>query len=146
MAKRDQKHEDWVRHLREQGLRLTCCRRGLLQVLDQAEGPLTVEQLAQGVAHLHDDHSHDLSTIYRTVETLRGKGIVRRVEFGDGAARYELNQGHNHYVRCVRCGRTEAIGKCDLGELTRRVEKQLGYAVTGHHLHLTGLCRRCRQG
>jgi len=116
-----------------------------MEVLERAETPLSVEQLAHRVNHLHRDHQHDLSTIYRNVESLLTVGILRRVEFGDGASRYELDAGHNHYVRCVKCGRTDAIGKCDLEGLSRQVERQLGYAVTGHHLHLTGLCRRCRR-
>ena len=115
-----------------------------MSVLKEVSVPLTVEQLARNVNILHDDHTHDLSTIYRNVESLQAVGIIRRVEFGDGAARYELNEGHNHYVRCVKCGQTDAIGTCDLDKLTQHVERRLGYAVTGHHLHLTGLCRRCR--
>lgn len=124
---------------------MTCCRRGLFAVLEEGAVPATVEQLAEAVNRLHKNHGHDLSTIYRNVEILQAAGIVRRVDFGDGTARYELDEGHNHYVRCVKCGKTVAIGGCDLAGLNRQVEQQLGYVVTGHHLHLTGLCRRCRR-
>ncbi len=143
--KRGHDNRSWAERLRARNLRMTCCRRGLLEVLDEADVPLTVEALAAAVNGLHEDHGHDLSTLYRNVETLQTAGIVRRIELGDGSARYELDEGHNHYVRCVKCGRMDAVGQCDLTKLVRQVERRLGYAVTGHHLHLTGLCRRCRR-
>jgi len=134
----------WIDRLRAKGLRVTCCRRGVLTAMTRHGAPMTVDELSRAVHRNDLHHRHDLSTLYRNVESLQEAGIVRRVDFGDGTARYELDEGHEHYVRCTRCGRTDSIGKCDVDRLTRQVERELGYAVTGHLFHLTGVCKRCR--
>jgi Fe2+ or Zn2+ uptake regulation protein len=118
-------------------------RAAVLQVLVPAAVPLTVEQIHARLGRRAAGPTVNLSSVYRTVNLLRGLGIVRPVRFGDGAQRFELADGyrdHHHHFVCERCGRVEDVRPCPVEgvDLERR-----GLAVRSHHLELFGLCGHC---
>src|ERR1700682_1069110 len=87
----------------------------------------------------------DYSTVFRAVAYLEGKGVVQRVELGDGRSRYEPAHDHHDHVRCTDCGRVAESGEsCDLAEATERVGDATGYSILGHHLLFTGICPDCQ--
>jgi hypothetical protein len=49
----------------------------------------------------------NLATIYRAMQLLEKLGMVKRFDFGDGAARFELvaegDDGHHHHLICTKC-------------------------------------------
>ncbi|MBX6764259.1 MAG: transcriptional repressor [Rubrobacteraceae bacterium] len=85
----------------------------------------------------------DFSTVWRAMRRLEEEGVLRRVEFGDGKARYEAARGHHEHVRCERCGTISAVEGCIVGGCEKRVEEATGFRVFGHELLFTGLCPRC---
>jgi Fe2+ or Zn2+ uptake regulation protein len=87
----------------------------------------------------------DYSTVFRAVAYLEGKGVVQRVELGDGRSRYEPSDDHHDHVRCTACGRvTESGETCALGDASARVGTATGYRIAGHHLVFTGICPDCQ--
>jgi Fe2+ or Zn2+ uptake regulation protein len=97
---------------------------------------LTVELAARGVAA-------DFSSVFRALTYLEDEGAVSRVELGDGKARFETTHGHHEHVRCESCGAVAAVPGCLLEAARPRVERQTGFAITGHSLLFTGLCSKC---
>jgi Fe2+ or Zn2+ uptake regulation protein len=115
-------------------------RAAVLQVLVATETPLKVEQIHERLAQRPGGRGINLSSVYRTVNLLRAHRVVRRVQLGDGAQRYELAEGyrdHHHHFVCERCGRIEDVSRCPLEGA------DLGIRVRSHHLELFGLCRDC---
>ena len=126
-------------------LRLTASRRSVLQVLIDAERPLTLPEIlgrGDGLAQ---------SSAYRNLAELIGAGVVERIDTGDDHSHYELADdltAHHHHLICTGCGRVVDVELSDdlehrLHEAADEVGPAEGFSVTGHRLDLTGLCRSC---
>lgn len=115
-------------------------RSAVLQVLVTAPTPLNAEEIHERLRQGSGGRGINLSSVYRTIHLLRTLRVVRRVQLGDGAQRYELAEdyrGHHHHFVCETCGRIEDVRRCPLEGA------DLGVVVRSHHLELFGLCRRC---
>ena len=77
--------EDIAAAVRRGGGRLSAARRLVLELLFDAEGPLSAEYLVGELAR-RGDHV-DVSSVYRSLEHLEGLGAVRHVHLGHGPAR-----------------------------------------------------------
>lgn len=90
-----------------------------------------------------------LATVYRTLELLSDLQVVEKINFGDGAARFDLRSTdgshHHHHLICMHCGGVEEIMEDGLLKLEQMVERQYGFKVTDHRLDFQGVCRECRQ-
>jgi Fur family ferric uptake transcriptional regulator len=129
--------------IRERGGRVTTARRVLLEALFAADGPLSAEELADGI-HGRTVRS-DVSSVYRNLELLEGLGVVRHVHLGHRAGLYALERGEEQeYLSCERCHRVQAVPASELDELRDRLLAQFGYEVRFGHFPLVGLCARCR--
>jgi Fe2+ or Zn2+ uptake regulation protein len=121
------------------GFRSTAPRRAVLQAIETAQGPFTVEDLLAEVP------SVGRATVFRTIKLLQELNMMCRVPLEDGSVRYQLSEGgHHHHLICRTCGSFTEFS--DL-ELDTRIQEQAnahGFALQGHSLELYGLCRRCR--
>lgn len=128
-----------VRALR---LRLTGQRRSILAILAQAAKPLSSDEI---FARLKKG-SGDLVTVYRSLTTMEGAGLLRRYDLGDGTRRYELAEEghHHHYVHCRGCGSVEAFEGCEFEEGLLRALAKKGYQRIQHSLDVQALCAACR--
>jgi Fur family transcriptional regulator, ferric uptake regulator len=87
--------------------------------------------------------SADYSTVFRFMALLENQGRVRRLELGDGKARYEVHQAHHEHITCVACGRISEVPGCLVDEAAERIRRNTGYRVTGHSLVFSGVCPEC---
>jgi Fur family ferric uptake transcriptional regulator len=88
--------------------------------------------------------SADYSSVFRAVAALERDGVIRRIDLGDGQARYELSDDHHEHIRCERCGRVEEVAACVLEDVGARIQELTGFEVTGHQVVFGGLCADCR--
>lgn len=123
------------------GLKRTKAREAILAYLVENHGPFSVKELHEQVGL----KSLDSVTTYRCLASFEEAGLVRRCDFGDGTARFELRGGdhHHHHVICTECRRIEKLEDCHLEKLEARV-KALGYSDVRHVLEFSGKCRACR--
>ncbi|HZX60690.1 MAG TPA: Fur family transcriptional regulator [Candidatus Methylomirabilis sp.] len=125
----------------------TRARSAVLAVLTSVPRPLRAEEIHRA---LHDGRIN-LSSVYRALRLFRSLKVVRRVELGEGAARYELAdeyRDHHHHLVCDGCGRIEDVTACPIeaAGLTRRIRRRTGFTIRSHVLELFGVCRTCRRG
>jgi len=85
----------------------------------------------------------DFSSVFRALGRLVDDGVVRRVQLGDGKARFEAAGEHHEHVRCDRCGAVGAVPGCVVRNAVPRVQEATGFRVTGHQLLFSGLCPEC---
>lgn len=85
----------------------------------------------------------NFSTVFRAVERLEADGAARRVDLGDGKARYEAAGEHHEHVRCERCGTVGEVPGCVVGDAVPAVQRATGFRVTGHQLLFSGVCPQC---
>lgn len=87
-----------------------------------------------------------IASVYRALEALVELRLVKRVDAGDGIARYEpagTDGDHHHHLVCRDCGKVEAFSDSRLERAIDRVAGGLGYTVEEHEVVLTGACSDC---
>jgi Fur family ferric uptake transcriptional regulator len=120
------------------GLRMTDQRRVVARVIEAASDHPDVEELyARAVAV---DPKISIATVYRTVKLFEESGILDRLEFGDGRARYEdAERDHHDHLIDVNSGVVIEFVDPDIEELQERIAARLGYRLIGHRLELLGV-------
>jgi Fur family ferric uptake transcriptional regulator len=87
-----------------------------------------------------------IASVYRALEALTELRLVKRVDAGDGIARYEraaADGDHHHHLVCRDCGKVEAFTDTRLERAIDRVAGGLGYSVEEHEVVLLGACADC---
>jgi Fe2+ or Zn2+ uptake regulation protein len=88
----------------------------------------------------------DFSSVYRAVRRLEREGSARKVELGDGLARYEGPGKHHDHVVCDACGAVAGVVGCPIDDTVKGVETVTGYEIKRHRLVFVGICSRCASG
>lgn len=120
------------------GLRMTGQRRTIAQVLEQSQDHPDVEELyARASAR---DAGISIATVYRTVKLFEEAGILDRLEFGDGRARYEdAERDHHDHLIDMNSGKVIEFVDPDIEALQEKIAAKLGYELRGHRLELYGV-------
>lgn len=127
-----------VSRVRAHGLRLTGPRRQVIDVLEAADAPMSVDEIA---AHLPDVH---LSSVYRSLGVLEEVGAIRHLHLPHGAARYERwSEDDRAYVVCGVCGRHAVVGPEILEGLRTRLRREVGFELDTAHAAFSGRCVGC---
>ncbi len=120
-----------------QGLRMTDRRRIIAEVLDASEDHPDVEELHRRAVARDPDIS--IATVYRTVKLFEEHGILERLDFRDGRARYEdADRDHHDHLIDVVSGEVIEFVDREIEALQRRVAERFGYELVGHRLELYG--------
>src|SRR5215210_881507 len=131
--------------LRAAGYRSGSARLTVIAFLDR-------QPCCLGAQQIHDElrtagEPVGLASVYRILDTLAQRGLVQRLDLGDGVARFEAvrtAQDHHHHLVCDGCGKVEAFADDRLETVIRDVEERSGYAVAAHDVVLRGACTTCR--
>jgi len=120
------------------GLRMTGQRRVIAQTLQDSEDHPDVEELYKRASAL--DSGISIATVYRTVKLFEEAGILERLEFGDGRARYE-DAEREHHDHLIDLNTGQVIEFCDpeIEVLQEKIANKLGYELRGHKLELYGV-------
>lgn len=125
--------------------KITGPRAAILEILSRHPHPLTNKEI---FAELPDGQCN-LATIYRAVQLLEKLGMVKRFDFGDGSARYELvpegDDGHHHHLICTRCAQVVEIEECFPADIEQRIALQHGFSTVTHRLEFFGVCPDCQK-
>ncbi len=127
--------------LQNADIKATKKRQLLLLLLQRQVRPTTAEELhalAKPILPMN------VSTVYRTLNTLTERGILIRTVRQDGKAYFSpAQQGHSHRLTCDLCGKVISVDTCPLSELEESLQQKTGFRITGHSLEFTGLCPEC---
>ena len=124
-----------------QGLRMTGQRRVIAQVLEESDDHPDVEELYARASGI--DAGISIATVYRTVKLFEEAGILERLEFGDGRARYEdAERDHHDHLIDLQTGEVIEFVDPEIEELQERIAAKLGYELRGHRLELYGTRRK----
>jgi Fe2+ or Zn2+ uptake regulation protein len=84
-----------------------------------------------------------LGTIYRTLDILRGIGLVQIFSFGGSAARYEAALDKHHHLLCSTCRSLKNVAASGLAQIAREIAEREGYTDYDHALTIVGICADC---
>ena len=132
-------------YLKGRNLRLTPERRVVLETMLRREGHFDAEELLQFVRRRNKAVSR--ATLYRTLEHLRGAGLVWMHRFGGGHAQYEHVYGRRHHdhMICDRCHRVIEFENDEIETLQEEMCRQHDFTSTRHVMQIFGICSECRQ-
>ena len=88
--------------------------------------------------------SADFSSVFRGLTWCEAAELVRRIDLGDSRLRFERVGSHHEHARCESCGTVTAVPGCLVEGAARQLADATGFAVNGHSLVFTGLCRACQ--
>jgi Fur family ferric uptake transcriptional regulator len=84
-----------------------------------------------------------LGTVYRNLDLLAEKGIIKKLEAGGEQKRFDGDTSQHYHVRCVKCGRVEDIFIERSKELEKRAASYCNYKILDHHVQFSGICSKC---
>jgi Fur family transcriptional regulator, ferric uptake regulator len=130
--------------LREKSRKLTGPRRAIIAALEMQAHPLTMREIHT----LAGPAECDLATIYRSMHLLEKMELVKRFDFGDSVARYELirhdDHEHHHHLICTDCSKVVEIEECFPEELEQKIAMGNGFTRITHKLEFFGVCPACQ--
>ncbi|MFC7292409.1 Fur family transcriptional regulator [Hirschia litorea] len=119
----------------EKGLRMTEQRRVIAKVLSNADDHPDAEELHRRASAV--DSNISLATVYRTVRLFEESGIIERLDFRDGRARYEeaTDDHHDHLIN-VKTGEVIEFVDEEIERLQEEIARKLGYKLVDHRMEL----------
>lgn len=133
-----------IEALREAGQRPTPQRLMILSILRHTRGHLTANDILERVRKHYP--FVDISTVYRTMGTLKDIGLISETDMGSGEYSYEwtLPESHHHLV-CRECGSEVSLEHDYLKHIGERIEADYGFQAELDHFAIFGTCRDCRE-
>ena len=127
--------------LKSNGYRLTPQRRMILDVIHEADGHLTAEEIIEYVEARVEGVNK--STIYRTLDLLEELGCVYRSRLGDHSIYHHAEAGHHHHIVCRACGKSVDLDDDLFAPVEKSVREKCGFHVGFAHVVMRGLCSEC---
>jgi Fur family ferric uptake transcriptional regulator len=131
--------------LSDAGHRAGGAREAVVSLLGHQSCCLSADEISKELHRAGSDVG--IASIYRALDLLHEMGLVQRVEFGEGTARYEpvIPGGeHHHHAVCEKCGRVTPFEDERLERQLEKLAGQLKHSMHGHDLVIRGECPRCR--
>lgn len=120
------------------GLRMTEQRRTIASVLESSDDHPDVDELYARASAV--DPGISIATVYRTVKLFEEAGILEKLEFGDGRARYEdAEREHHDHLIDVTTGDVVEFVDPEIEALQEKIARRLGYKLQGHRMELFGV-------
>ncbi len=138
------KKTDIYSELKRNGLKNTKHRTMILDILKKSSQPISAEQLFEEM--LVRKISINLSTVYRTLDTLCDKNLLIKLNVkGDNRTLFEFNHMiHRHHLICLGCKKILAIEHCPLEGYEKVLANETNFTIEGHNLNIYGYCPNCQ--
>lgn len=128
--------------LRNAGQRVTPQRMLILGAFTPG-AHLTADEVYAHVEHVAP--AVNRSTVYRTLELFRDRGLISETDLGGGVRQYELLAGgRHHHLICLDCGAMLTLDDALVLPLRDAVRERYHFAPCIDHLALFGRCEACQ--
>lgn len=119
-------------------------REEITSVLRRERRFLTASEIHQKLRRARERVA--LSTVYRTLERLQGKGEVteRTDPSGETSYMYCEPQRHHHHAICSKCGAVEDVDCTAIDRFAQALRKAHGFRLDEHAMEFRGRCKQCR--
>ena len=135
-----------ISSLRPAGGKRSTKRDRILGLFLAQQGHVSADELADLVRR--EDRGVGRATVYRTLQWMVEAGIARKVDFGDGRARFEPSYRHPrhfHFI-CTTCHQSSEFLSSDVEALVDEIADARRFAVAQTLVQIHGVCEACRSG
>jgi len=136
-------YDQLKRVLKKEGLRYTQQRQSVWDELCATDDHRDAEEIYLAIRQSGLNVSR--ATVYRTIDVLVKNRMVRKLELGDGRARYEhrVNATHHDHLICIQCGKIEEFMDEVIESRQDEIVKKFGYKLVRHIHQLFIICSEC---
>jgi len=129
--------------LKKEGLRYTHQRQAVWDELSASDEHRDAEEIY--LALYNSELNVSRATVYRTIDVLVKNNLVRKLELGDGRARYEhkMDIAHHDHLICVQCGKIEEFMDNMIENRQEMIVQKFGYKLIRHIHQLFVICDEC---
>jgi Fur family transcriptional regulator, peroxide stress response regulator len=126
----------------ESTAKLTPQREAVLQVIRAREDHPTANEIFEAARAILPAISY--ATVYNSLRYFREAGLVREINFGDSASRYDgITERHDHAI-CTSCRKLVDFDIAEAADLMRAAARKSRFKPERVYLTLMGLCPDCR--
>lgn len=134
--------------IKEKKYKLTRQRKIVLQAfLDSTENHMSAEDVFALVKDGNPDIG--LATVYRSLELFTTLELLKKLNFGDGRSRYELNDENlnhtHHHLICLGCGKIVEFSYDFLDDVKMKIEEKEKFQIVDSQLKFYGYCSECQK-
>ena len=129
--------------LKKEGLRYTHQRQAIWDELSASDEHRDAEEIY--LALYNSGLKVSRATVYRTIDVLVKNNLVRKLDLGDGRARYEnkMDTAHHDHLICVQCGKIEEFMDNVIENRQEVIVENFGYRLIRHIHQLFVICDEC---
>ena len=121
-------------------------RDRIVEVFLRQEGHVSADDLVAVVRR--EAPGIGRATVYRTLQWMVASAVARKVDFGDGRARFEPAQRHprHFHLICTQCHRSSEFLSSDVESLMEEIAIAHHFGATQTVVQIHGVCDECRTG
>ena len=137
-------YDSYKNILLKEGLKFTPQRLEILEEVVLGAGHRECEEIYLSMKKKGKQISR--ATVYRTIDILVRNDLVRKLELGDGRARYEskFNSSHHDHLICTSCGIIKEFFDDEIENKQEKIAQKNGFVLSKHIHQLFGLCKKCQ--
>ena len=127
--------------LRKSGYKATPSRLAIMGVFNKTKSPMSAQEIMDSLPS-----EIDQATVYRTLKSLKEKGVIKQIDLRHNHAHYELADiAEHHHLVCLRCGRIEDVAHCGIEAVQSAILRDAKHfaEIKAHALEFYGVCRAC---
>ncbi|CEM61644.1 transcriptional repressor [Treponema phagedenis] len=118
-------------------------RQALLSLLRFSKNHPTAAWLYDELRRKIPDISQ--GTVYRNLNVLVEQKLVRVINSGSKAARFDADMSPHYHVICTCCGKVQDITLPPDMQKNAQAEAISGYKIENHNLDFFGICPDCQE-
>ena len=127
--------------LKKEGFRITPQRMAILDCILKTSDHPTAERIHKIVRRKYPMVS--LSTIYKTLDLLKDRKIVNKIEIG-GETRFDAHTDEHINLICMNCSHIEDVDDGSIKEIRQRISRRSQYYIVRGSIELFGYCNKCK--
>lgn len=89
--------------------------------------------------------SISFATVYNSLRYLKEASLIREINFGDGASRYDRETERHDHAMCTSCGKLVDFDLSETANLLHPAARKSRFRAESVHLTLIGVCPDCRK-
>ena len=138
----EDKTEELLQNLREQGYRVTPQRETVIRIFqDAGDKHLSAEDVFEILKKNGEQIS--LATTYRTLRMLVKMSILRELDFAETHKHYELIDADappHHHIICLNCNKTIEFEDDQINQLGKSIADKYGVEIVDMQFQIFGNC------
>ncbi len=91
------------------------------------------------------DPTISLATVYRNLNLLSDKGIIKKIEGLEQSVHYDHNTHEHYHFICDNCKKVFDITADIAPDIETKTCEKTGFAIYGHEITFHGLCPECQK-